>query len=169
MLTDLQSLGNRKRICGFTLIEVMVVIAIIAILATLAIPSRMGEITQKRVIESIELVEPYKASIENYFRLHGGEFPDDNAAAGLPDPNKIIGNYLEKMEVRDGAMHLYLGRKMPDNLHHKIVSIRPIFVKDSPQSPISWVCGASEVPLGMSASGRDLTDLSKIFLPGRCR
>jgi type IV pilus assembly protein PilA len=154
---------------GFTLLEVMVVIAIIAILATLAIPSQIGAITQRRVLESKNLVEPYKGIIGAYFLGHAGEFPEDNEAAGLPEPNKILGNYLEKMEVRDGVMHLYLGQKMPAKLHHKIVSIRPIFVKDSPLSPIDWVCGKDEVPLGMTAAGINLTDLDVQFLPGSCR
>lgn len=149
--------------------ELMIVIAIVAILATLAIPSQMGATTQKRIVESIELVEPYKAAIVSHFVFSSGEFPEDNDAAGLPAPNKIIGNYLEKMEVRDGAMHLYMGQELPENLHHKILSIRPVFVKDSPGSPISWICGLNPVPDGMTAAGTNLTDLDRMFLPGRCR
>lgn len=154
---------------GFTLLEIMIVIGIIAIIATLAIPSRIGEITQKRIIETLELVAPYKDDIEDHFRLNSGNFPDDNEEVGLPEPNKIIGNYLRKMEVRDGVMHLYLGQKLPEQLHNKIISIRPVFVKDSPKSEISWICGEDEVPSGMTAAGKNLTDISPAFLPGRCR
>jgi len=158
-----------KNTQGFTLLEIMIVLAIIAILATLAVPSKIGEITQKRVIESLELVEPYKAAIVAYHRLNAGTFPANNADAGLPEPRKIIGNYLEKVEIRDGVMHLFLGQKLPQKLHHKKISIRPVFVKDSPASPISWVCGANQVPPGMTAAGINLTDLDVVFLPGRCR
>ena len=154
---------------GFTLIEVMVVIAIIAIIATLAIPSQVGVVHQKRVIEVIELLEPYKANIEQYYRLNNGSFPLDNAEAGLPEPRKLIGNYIEKTQVRSGVMHIYLGRKMAENLHNKIVSIRPVYVKDSPASPISWVCGYDQIPSGMVAAGTNMTNLEKIYLPGRCR
>ena len=160
---------NKTRQSGFTLLEVMIVVAIIAILATIAIPSQNGAITQKRVIESLELVDPYKTLIVAYYLSHGGEFPSDNEQAGLPEPDKIIGNYLEKLEVRKGVLHLYLGQKLPTQLHHKIVSLRPIFVKDSLASPVSWICGNNEIPQGMTAAGIDLTDLDVQFLPGRCR
>ena len=145
------------------------VIAIIAILATLALPSQFGQITQKRLIENIDLVERYKAPIEQYYYTHGGNFPEDNAAAGLPDPNQIIGNYLEKMEVRDGVMHLYLGQKLPEKLRNNILSIRPVYVEDSINSPVSWICGYNSIPNGMVAAGTNLTDIEKLFLPGRCR
>ena len=147
----------------------MVVIAIIAILATLAIPSQTGAITQRKVLESYELVAPYKESIESYFKLHSGEFPNNNEEAGLPEPRKILGNYLEKMEVREGVMHLYFGQKMPEILHGKILSIRPVFVKDSPNSPLSWICGFNDIPDGMTGAGLNLTNMDAIFLPGRCR
>ena len=157
------------RLAGFTLLEVVIVVAIIAILATLALPSRLGEVTQKRIVETIELVEPYKDNIEAYYRSHGGSFPDDNHSAGIPDPDKIIGNYLAKTEVRDGVLHLYLGNKLPKQLHNKILSLRPVYVKDSPTSPVSWICGYDAVPNGMTGAGRNLTDLERGFLPGRCR
>jgi len=158
-----------KNIHGFSLIEIMIVIAIIAIIATLAIPSQTGAITQKRIVETIELVEPYKAHILAYYRSHSGEFPDNNEDVGLPEADKIIGNYLEKMEIREGVMHLYLGQKIPKQLHHKILSIRPVFVKDSPNSPVSWICGLNAVPDGMTAAGSNLTDIPSLYLPGRCR
>ena len=147
----------------------MIVIALIAVLAALAIPSQTGAITQRRLIETIELVEPYKPVIIGYYRSHAGDFPANNEEAGLPAANKIIGNYLEKMVVRDGVMHLYMGQKLPQKLHHKILSIRPVLVKDSPDSPVSWICGLNEVPAGMTAAGTNLTDMEPLFLPGRCR
>lgn len=161
--------ANYHRKQGFSLIEIMVVIAIIAILATLAMPSQLGRVTQKRVIETLELVEPYKANISAYYHTHSGEFPANNEDAGLPEPRHIIGNYLQKMEVREGVMHLYLGQNLPQNLHNKIISIQPIFVKESPNSPISWICGLNKTPAGLQAAGLNLTDVDKVFLPGRCR
>ncbi|RBP48866.1 pilin [Arenicella xantha] len=159
----------RQQSVGFSLLELMVVIAIIAILATLAMPSNVGRITQKRMVETIELVEPYKAYVAASYLANSGTFPADNAAAGMPDPDKIKGNYLRKLEIRDGVMHLTLGQKLPASLHDKILSIRPVYVKDEPSAPISWICGNEKVPQGMFAAGTNLTDLDVSFLPGRCR
>ncbi|GHA03303.1 hypothetical protein GCM10008090_10400 [Arenicella chitinivorans] len=159
----------RYRVAGFSLLELMVVVAVIAILATLALPSNLGRITQQRMVETIELVEPYKAYVAAYYRGNTGTFPTDNAAAGLPEPSKIKGNYLRKLEIRDGVMHLTLGQKLPESLHDKVLSIRPVFVKDEPSTPISWICGHESVPSGMHAAGTNLTDLDTMFLPGRCR
>jgi type IV pilus assembly protein PilA len=163
-----QALGKR-RLTGFTLLEIIMVIALIAILATLAVPSQLAQITQKKLIETLDLVERYKAPIEFYYASHAGRFPSDNAAAGLPAPDQIVGNYLQKMEVRDGVLHLYLGKKLPDNLHNQIISIRPVYVEGSVSSPVSWICGYDEKPDGMVAAGANLTSVEKIFLPGRCR
>lgn len=154
---------------AFSLIEIMVVIAVVAIIATIAMPSQVGRITQQRLVETLELVEPFKAYIESYYRSNGGEFPQDNAAAGMPDANKIKGNYLRKLEVRDGVLHLHLGQKLPTRLHEKIVSVRPVFVEGEPAVPLSWICGNNQLPSGMTSTGRNLTDLDLLFLPGRCR
>ena len=154
---------------GFTLLEVMVVVAIIAVLATIAIPSKVGHMTQQQIVEAVELIKPYQANIEIYYRTHAGGFPSNNEEAGIPAPDKIIGSYIDRTELRDGALHIHLGRKIQSKLHHKIVSMRPVFVQDSTDSPISWVCGYDEVPDGMIAAGINFTDVKPIFLPGRCR
>lgn len=164
-----QRKNNISSSSGFTLLEVMIVVAMVALLATMAIPGKVGKVTQTKMVETISLVEPYKKNIELYFKTHSGKFPANNEEAGLPEPLKIRGNYLSKLEVKSGAMHLWLGQKLPEHLHNKIITIRPVFVKDSPNSPVSWICGFNAVPSGMKAAGLNLTDLDLQYLPGRCR
>ena len=157
-----------KNNSGFSLMELMVVVAIVAMMVSMAIPSQMGKINQQKILESVELVEGYKEVIAKIYYTTG-EFPADNEEAGLPEPRKIIGNYLKSMTLKDGAMHLKLGKKSNNNLKQKTLSIRPVYVPDSRNSPISWVCGFDEVPQGMKASGFNKTDVNKSNLPLRCR
>jgi type IV pilus assembly protein PilA len=163
------TLPPTRKARGFTLIELVIVLAVLAILATLALPSPAGRITQQRVVETLELVEPFKKNVAQYFVSSAGEFPKTNIEAGVPEPKKIIGNWLESMEVRDGAMHLTLGQKLGPGLHGQILSVQPVFVQDSPGSPISWVCGYNKVPEGMIAAGANLTNVEMGNLPLRCR
>ncbi len=153
---------------GFSLIEIVIVMAVVAIMALMAIPSMMGEKNQLKIVETLDLVEPYKKLIAGYYLLNG-QFPEDNDAVGLPDPEKVLGNYLQQMTVRDGAMHLQLGQKISDRLQGKILSIRPVYVEGSADSPISWICGYDELPADMAVSGSNKTDVPKISLPIRCR
>ena len=152
---------------GFTLIEIVVVIGIIAILALVAIPSQANRFNQKRIAETIELAENFKQTIQAFYQLNG-EFPADNEEAGMPAADKILGNYLEGIEVVDGAMHLQLGNKLT-RFSGQIVSIFPVFVEDSPASPISWVCGNGSTPEGMTIAGENKTSISIANLPLSCR
>jgi type IV pilus assembly protein PilA len=153
---------------GFTLMEMMVVLAIIAVLALFAFPIPQDNISRKQVAESVELVDRYKKQIALYYETNL-EFPENNEAAEIPPANKLIGNYVTRIELKNGAFHLYLGNKSHPNLKNKILSIRPIVVKDSETSPISWICGYSGVPDGMQAVGENLTNVDVKSLPLGCK
>jgi type IV pilus assembly protein PilA len=157
-----------KKLTGFTLMEMMVVLAIICILALFALPIPQDNVSRKQITESIELVEKYKKQISLFYEANL-EFPVDNEEAEIPKPNHLIGNFVTRIELKDGAFHLYLGNKVHPNLKNKTLSIRPIRVKDSDTSPISWVCGYSAVPEGMMAVGENLTNVESKFLPLGCR
>lgn len=156
---------NRR---GFTLIEMLVVLAIIAILSMLALPSSGGRAVQLMIVETLELVEPYKQKISTSYALNG-RFPEDNKSVGMPEADKILGNYLAAAEVEGGAVHLRLGQKMPSALHGQLLSLRPVYVKDSLASPVSWVCGFDSVPEGMLVTGVNRTSVELKNLPLRCR
>jgi type IV pilus assembly protein PilA len=157
-----------KKLNGFTLMEMMVVLAIICILALFALPIPQDNMSRKQITESIELIEKYKKQISLFYEANL-KFPSDNEEADIPKPNHLIGNFVTHIELKNGAFHLYLGNKVHPNLKNKILSIRPILVKDSDTSPISWVCGYSAVPEGMLAAGENLTNVESKFLPLGCR
>lgn len=153
---------------GFSLIEMMVALMIIAILATIAVPQYGMYMNRDKVAKAAELSESIRVDIRRYYQQHQS-FPHDNADAGVPPANKLLGNYVEGMRVDNGAIHIRMGNKASEFLQDKTLSMRPITVDGSPESPISWTCGNSPPPEGMSARGENRTDIKPAMLPLSCR
>jgi type IV pilus assembly protein PilA len=156
------------RTSGFTLIELMIVVAIIGILASIAIPAYQDYTIRAQVTESFSIVGEMKLSIKDYYKDRG-TFPPDNTAAGVPEPEFLVGNYVERVEVVDGAMHVHFGNYVNSTVQDGILTIRPLVVTGSPASPISWTCGYRAPPDGMEAVGEDRTTVEPAHLPSACR
>jgi type IV pilus assembly protein PilA len=153
---------------GFTLIEMMVVVSIIAIVALMAMPKPDPTITKRQVTESVELIDDYQKLVE-FFYKSTTTFLKNNQEANIPAPDKLLGNYIERIDLQDGAFHLYFGNKAHPELKGKILSIQPLVVTDSPESPISWNCGKAKAPPGMQTVGENRTDIDIKNLPLNCR
>ena len=154
---------------GFTVMEMLVVLAIIAIIATLAVPRYIGSVAKDQVVESLKLVEQLEVAVERYQR-ETGSLPPRNKDAGIPEPDKLPGNYVERIELKDGAFHIYFGNKAVGALQGKILSVRALTVPGSPSSPISWLCGYSVEPKLMTAAGENRSSVQPPgLLPFACR
>lgn len=153
---------------GFTLIELMVVVAIIGILASVALPSYQVYVQRSEVVEALSMAGTIRENVGNYY-VEKLAFPANNDTAGVPEPDKLIGNRITQVVVEQGAIHVTLGNKASKPLHGKVLTFRPAVVNGSPQSPISWLCGFDEPVEGMQAIGENKTNIEKDFLPAVCR
>lgn len=88
-----------RRSTGFTLIELMIVIAIVGILAAVAIPTYADYTTRAQVTEGLNLAMPARTSISETW-ANGAQWPADNAAAGLGAAATIQGKYVSQVAVQ---------------------------------------------------------------------
>lgn len=153
---------------AFTLIEVMIVIAVIAILATMALPGLQSKVVRSEVIEGAKLADVAKPAVAAAWAA-AKTLPADNASAGLPAADKIVGNLVSAVTVQDGAVHVTFGNHANAAIHGKTLSFRPAVVEDAPVVPVAWVCGNAGVAHNMTVHGSNRTDIPQQFLPLNCR
>jgi type IV pilus assembly protein PilA len=153
---------------GFTLIELMIVVAIIGIIGSMAIPTYQDFIIRAQVKEAMNLSDSVKKAITHYY-VTNQSFPEDNQAAGVPKPEHLIGNFVTKVTVEKGAIHITLGHRINAHVNNKTLTLRPAIVTANPTSPISWLCGYAEPVDGMTAIGSDKTEVPSLYLSQACR
>ena len=153
---------------GFTLIELMIVIAIIGILAAIALPAYQDYTIRAQVVEAFSLASELKGPIQE-FRKERGRLPANNAEAGVPEPQLLIGNFITRIDVRGGVLTMQFGNNANELLKGKLLSLQPLVVTGSPASPMSWRCGLRAIPKGMEAVGENRTDIDRKFVPASCR
>ncbi|HEZ8178461.1 TPA: pilin, partial [Neisseria gonorrhoeae] len=88
---------------GFTLIELMIVIAIVGILAAVALPAYQDYTARAQVSEAILLAEGQKSAVTEYYLNHG-EWPKDNTSAGVASASTIKGKYVKEVKVENGVV-----------------------------------------------------------------
>jgi type IV pilus assembly protein PilA len=152
---------------GFTLIEVMVVVAIIAILALMAVPSMQGKFVRENIVEGVQLAKIAKDPVAAAWAITK-TMPDDNTSAGLPVPDKIVSNVVKSVTVEGGAIHIVFGNRANGAIKDKTLTLRPAVVEDEPIVPVAWVCGHAKAPDRMKAMGADKTDIPNNHLPVNC-
>lgn len=153
---------------GFTLIELMIVVAIIGILGSMAIPTYQDYIIRAQIHEAMNLSEGVKKSITDYY-VANQRFPTDNTMAGVPKSAHLIGNFVTGIQVKEGAIHITLGHRINAHVKGKVLSLRPSTVTANPSSPISWLCGYAEPVNGMTANGENNTTVPSLYLSPACR
>ncbi len=158
----------KKRLCGFTLIEVMVVVAIIAILAMIAAPNMRDRIVREQIVEAMKLADIAKAPVGASWTLTK-TFPADNVIAGLPEPDKIVSNFVRSIAIENGAIHVTFGNKVNGAISGKTLTLRPAVVPDAQVVPVTWVCANAAPPDKMTVNGTNRSTIEANLLPLNCR
>ena len=153
---------------GFTLIEMMVVVAIIAILALMLLPSYQDKLVRDQIAEALPLADIAKPPIALSWAA-AQALPADNAGAGLPPADKIVSNLISSTSVEGGAIHLTFGNRANGQIKGKVLTLRPAVVEDAPVVPVAWICGYAPVPDKMTVKGENRTNVPAAYLPFRCR
>ena len=153
---------------AFTLVELMAVLAVIAILSLLTLPGYLDQFVRRQILEAMPLADIAKAPVAASWSLVQA-FPQDNAAAGLPVPGKIVNNHISSVTVEEGAIHVEFGFSANGAIRGKVLTLRPAVVADAPVVPVAWVCGNAAGPPPMTVQGKNRTTVPEHLLPLNCK
>ncbi|HGL9214622.1 TPA: pilin, partial [Neisseria gonorrhoeae] len=122
---------------GFTLIELMIVIAIVGILAAVALPAYQDYTARAQVSEAILLAEGQKSAVTEYYLNHG-EWPKDNASAGVANPTDIKGKYVQSVTVAKGVVTAQMAST---GVNKEIQDKRLSLWGRRENGSVKWFCG----------------------------
>ncbi len=141
---------------GFTLIELMIVVAIIGILAAVALPAYQDYTARAQMSEAVILAGGQKATVAEKW-WNSGSVPSSNADAGMAAPEEIKGKYVVETRVGNGgAIKATLASTgVAHGIQGKSITLQPTFPSaGNSVGAIEWVCSSD-------ADGR--------YVPSSCR
>ncbi|HVC00894.1 MAG TPA: pilin [Steroidobacteraceae bacterium] len=156
---------------GFTLIELMIVVAIIGILAAIAIPAYQNYTIRAQVTEGLSLADGWKTSIAEYY-AQNGTFPTCASVTGgsgcIAAAGATTGKYVSSVAISGGGILITYGNQVNAVISGMTLGMTPY---TSPNNDIIWVCGTSAVPpsatIGSGVTA-PATNVAAQYLPTSC-
>jgi type IV pilus assembly protein PilA len=151
---------------GFTLIELMIVVAIIGILASIAIPAYQDYTVRSQVTEGLNLASDLKAAVGETFATTG-TWPANNNAIGIDQVKS--GKYVAGVLINNGSIVITYGVTANTNINNATLILEP---RTSPNGDIIWNCGFKAPQGAASPSAGQAGSASTIkpkYLPNACR
>ncbi|HEZ4798847.1 TPA: pilin [Neisseria meningitidis] len=157
---------------GFTLIELMIVIAIVGILAAVALPAYQDYTARAQVSEAILLAEGQKSAVTEYYLNHG-IWPGGNSSAGVATSSEIKGKYVQSVEVKNGVVTATMASS---NVNKEIKGKKLSLWAKRQNGSVKWFCGqpvtrnnAKATDDDVTADGNDSEKINTKHLPSTCR
>ncbi|MBH6462360.1 pilin [Neisseria meningitidis] len=133
---------------GFTLIELMIVIAIVGILAAVALPAYQDYTARAQVSEAILLAEGQKSAVTEYYLNHG-EWPSNNTSAGVATSTDIKGKYVKEVKVANGVITATM---LSTGVNKEIQGKKLSLWAKRQAGSVKWFCGQ---PVTRAAKAKD--------------